>query len=109
MHTVTVRDARPGDAAAIASVWSRAMPYLVRSDARAAADLAEDQVLLRRRLVGLLDGEVVGTATARPVGDEEEVFLTVEVMPEHGSARVGTSLLRSLVADIPTPHLLTSV
>jgi RimJ/RimL family protein N-acetyltransferase/predicted N-acetyltransferase YhbS len=108
MHTVTVRDARPGDAAAIASVWSLAMPYLVRSDARAAADLSEDKVLRRRRLVGLLDGEVVGTATARPVG-ADEVFLTVEVMPEHGSTRVGTSLLRSLVADIPTPHALTSV
>ena len=108
MHTVTVRDARPGDAAAIASVWAAAVPYLVRSDARAAADLAEDKVLRRRRLVGLLDGALVGTASARPVG-ADEVYVTVEVIPEHGSCRVGTSLLRSLVADVPTPHALTSV
>jgi len=108
MHTVTVRDARAGDAAAIAGVWSGAVPYLVRSDERAVADLADDKVLQRKRLVGLLDGVLVGTGTARRAGPEE-VFLTVEVLPEHGSRGVGTSLLRSLVADISRPQDLTSV
>ena len=92
-----MRDAHPGDAGAIGEIWSAAVPYLVRTAARAAAEMHEDKTMRRRRWVGL-DGEVVaGTATARPVS-EHEVFLTVEVHPDHGSRGVGTALLAAAAA-----------
>ena len=96
MPEVTVRDARPDDAAAIAQVWAGTLPLLVRSAARVPADMAEDAALGRRRWVGLLDGVVVATATARRTG-EREVYLAVEVHPDSGSRGVGTALLREAV------------
>jgi GNAT superfamily N-acetyltransferase len=108
MATVTVRDARLGDAAEIAEVWAAATPFLVRSAARAAADLHEDAVLGRRRLVGLHGDRVVGTATAREVG-EESVFLTVEVHPDFISRGLGTALLAAVAAGFPQTTELSSV
>ncbi|QWZ06344.1 GNAT family N-acetyltransferase [Nocardioides panacis] len=96
MPEVTVRDARPDDAAAIARVWAATLPLLVRSAARVPADMAEDATLGRRRWVGLLDDAVVATASARRTG-EREVYLTVEVHPDSGSRGVGTALLRRAV------------
>ena len=61
MPEVTVRDARPDDAAAIARVWAATLPMMVRSAARVPADMAQDASLGRRRWVGLLDGVVAGT------------------------------------------------
>lgn len=103
-----MRDAQPDDAAGIAQVWAAAMPHLVRSAARAAADLRQDEALARRRWVALLDGTVVGTGTARRV-DDDSVFLTVEVLPERGSRGVGTALLAAAVSASPGATVLTSV
>jgi GNAT superfamily N-acetyltransferase len=105
---VTVRDARPDDAPAIAEVWRAAAPVMVRSAARAAADLLEDPALGRRRWVGTVDGVVVGTATARPTGDGAS-YLAVEVDPGHGSRGVGTALLRTAVAAFPDVRELSAV
>jgi GNAT superfamily N-acetyltransferase len=108
MATVLVRDARAADAHAIAAVWATAMPHLVRSTVRAAADLRADEDLGRTRLVGVIDGHVVGTATAREVG-VEEVFLTVEVHPDYISRGVGTALLNAVAAGFPRTTRLTAV
>jgi GNAT superfamily N-acetyltransferase len=108
MPDVTVRDARSDDAAAIGAVWASAFPYLVRSDARVAADIREDATLGRRRWVGLVDGEVAGTATARQVS-EEEVFLAVEVRDDLGSRGVGSALMATLLPAVAEVPLLTSI
>jgi len=108
MSEVTVRDATPSDAEAIGEVWASAVPYLVRSSERGAADLREDALLQRRRLVGVVDGRVVGTATSRPVADSES-YLTVEVHADWGSRGVGSALLRSLLARLRDRHHLTAV
>jgi GNAT superfamily N-acetyltransferase len=105
---VTVRDAQKGDAASIGDIWSSAVPYLIRTGARAAADMREDRTLRRRRWVGIVDNVVAGTATARQVG-EREVFVTVEVHPEHGSRGVGTALLMTAVNAFPGTSMLRSV
>lgn len=108
MAEVTVRDAQRGDAAAIGDIWSSAVPYLVRSAARAAADMREDRTLRRRRWVGVLDGVVAGTATAR-LAREHEVFLSVDVHPDHGSRGIGTSLLLTAATAFPGASQLRSV
>ncbi len=108
MPEVTVRDARPDDAAAIAQVWAGTLPLLVRSAARVPADMAEDAALGRRRWVGLLDGVVVATATARRTG-EREVYLAVEVHPDSGSRGVGTALLREAVGAFADATELVAV
>lgn len=108
MAEVTVRDARVDDARAIGEVWATALPYLVRSSARAAVDIQEDATLDRRRSVGVLDGEVVGTGTARRVADDE-VYLSVEVRPDRGSRGVGAALLRTVVSAFPDATSLTAV
>ncbi|MDX6302723.1 MAG: hypothetical protein QOF53_3937 [Nocardioidaceae bacterium] len=98
MPVVTVRDAQEGDAEAIADVWASAVPYLVRTPARAAADLRNDAILHRRRWVGLVDDRVAGTAAARAVhgaGAPDEVVLSIEVRPDLGSRGVGTALLKA--------------
>ena len=98
-----MRDAGPDDCVAIADIWAAAVPYLVRSADRAAADLAADPTLGRRHWVGLVDGRIVGTAMARPFheDDEEQVFVAVEVHPDYGSRGVGSALLRTAVAAFP--------
>lgn len=107
---MTVRDAHRGDAAAIGAIWAQAVPYLVRTRARAAADLRRDGVLRRRRWVGLLDGRVAGIATSRSIGDREPtVFLTVEVHPDLGSRGVGSALLRHAATAFPDAAALQSV
>jgi GNAT superfamily N-acetyltransferase len=100
---VTVRDARSEDCVAIADVWAAAVPYLVRSADRAAADIAVDPTLGRRHWVGLVDGRIVGTAMARPFheDDEDQVFVAVEVHPDFISRGVGSTLLRTAVAAFP--------
>ena len=103
-----MRDAHPDDAAVIAEVWAAATPLLVRSAARAAADLVEDRSLGRHRWVGLLDDVVVGTATARRTG-EDIAFVTVEVDPAHGSRGVGAALIRAAVSAVPDVNGLSSV
>jgi GNAT superfamily N-acetyltransferase len=105
---VTVRDAHPDDCAAIAEIWAAAVPYRVRSADRAAADLAADATLGRRHWVGIVEGRVVGTAMARPVG-EDEVFVEIEVHPDYGSRGVGVTLLRTAVAAFPDVTNLASV
>jgi GNAT superfamily N-acetyltransferase len=105
---VTVRDAHRGDAPAIGEIWSAAVPYLVRTAARAAADMREDKTMRRRRWVGLVDGVVAGTATARQVG-EHEVFVSVEVHPDHGSRGVGTALLSQAAATYAQVDQMRSV
>jgi GNAT superfamily N-acetyltransferase len=106
---VTVRDAQVGDAEAIAEVWAAAVPYLVRSPARAAADLSHDAVLHRRRWVGLVGDRVAGTAAVRAVeaaGGDHEVDLSVEVRPDLGSRGVGTALLRTAASAFPDATVL---
>jgi GNAT superfamily N-acetyltransferase len=105
---VTVRDAHRGDAPAIGEIWSAAVPYLVRTAARAAADMREDKTLRRRRWVGLVDGVVAGTATAQQLG-EHEAFVTVEVHPDHGSRGLGTALLTDAAAAFPDIDQMRSV
>jgi len=103
-----VRDAQREDCAAIADVWAAAVPYLVRSADRAAADLDADPALRRRHWVGEIQGAVVGTAMARPVA-EDEVYLAVEVHPDYGSRGVGIALLRTAVAAFPDVTNLQAV
>jgi len=103
-----VRDAHRGDAPAIGEIWSAAVPYLVRTAARAAADMREDKTLRRRRWVGLVDGVVAGTATAQQLG-EHEAFVTVEVHPDHGSRGLGTALLTDAAAAFPDIDQMRSV
>lgn len=103
-----MRDARPDDASAIADVWAAAAPLMVRTAARAGADLLEDPLLGRGRWVGTLDDLVVGTATARRTGDDAS-YLTVEVHPDYGSRGVGTALLRVAVAAFPDVDELSAV
>ena len=108
MPEVTVRDAHRGDAPAIGEIWSASVPYLVRTAARAAADMRDDKTLRRRRWVGLVDGVLAGTATARQVG-EHEVFVTVEVHPDHGSRGIGTALLADAAAAFSDVDQMRSV
>src|SRR3954454_24643259 len=108
MPEVTVREARPVGAAAIGAVWASAFPYLVRSEARVAADMREDATLGRRRWVGLVDGEVAGTATSRQVA-EDEAFLAVEVHSDLGSRGVGSALMRTVQSAVAEVPLLTAV
>ena len=103
-----MRDAHRGDAPAIGEIWSAAVPYLVRTAARAAADMREDKTLRRRRWVGLVDGVVAGTATAQQLG-EHEAFVTVEVHPDHGSRGLGTALLTDAAAAFPDIDQMRSV
>jgi GNAT superfamily N-acetyltransferase len=105
---VTVRDAHKGDATAISAIWFSALPFAVRTPARAAADMREDRTLRRRRWVGVIDDAVAGTATARLVA-EHEVFVTVEVHPDHGSRGVGTALMVAAAQAFPDTVLLRSV
>jgi GNAT superfamily N-acetyltransferase len=105
---VTVRDAQKGDAAAIGEIWSTAVPYLVRTAARASADMREDRTLRRKRWVGIVDNLVAGTATARQLG-EREVFITVEVHPEHGSRGIGTALMTTAANEFSGATMLRSV
>ncbi len=101
---VTVRDAQRGDAAAISEVSTAAVPHLVRSAAGVAADLREDARLGRRRWVGLVEGRIAGTATARIVADQEdvrEVVLTVAVHPDFGSRGLGSRLLQTAAGAFP--------
>ena len=105
-----MRDAHRSDATAISAIWAAAVPYLVRTRARAAADLRRDSSLGRRRLVGVLDGEVAGIATARQIGtDTQSVFLTVEVHPDRGSRGVGRALLMAAAKAFPHTAALQSV
>jgi GNAT superfamily N-acetyltransferase len=109
---VTVRDAHRGDASAIGDVVTSAVPYVVRSTARVAADMRQDSILGRRRLVGLLGGQVAGTATVRQTGEREgtgELFLTVKVHPSRGSQGVGTALLVAAISSFPDAAHLVSV
>jgi GNAT superfamily N-acetyltransferase len=70
--------------------------------------MREDKTLRRKRWVGIVDNIVSGTATARQVG-EHEVFVTVEVHPEHGSRGVGTALLLTATNAFPGATMLRSV
>jgi GNAT superfamily N-acetyltransferase len=109
---VTVRDAQRGDASAVAEVTSAAVPYLVRSAARTTADMKQDGTLGRRRWVGLVDGEVAGTAHARQIDDrygEREVFTSIEVRPDRSSRGVGTALLAAVADGFPGTTWLRSV
>lgn len=109
MPVVTVRDAQGGDAEAIAEVWAAAVPYLVRSAARAADDLSNDAALDRRRWVGLVGERVAGTAAARLLdrgAGGSEVVLRVEVRPDLGSRGVGTALLRAATTAFPDATVL---
>lgn len=109
---VTVRDAHRGDALAIGEVAAAAVPHVVRSTARVAADMRDDDRLGRRRWVGLLDAAVAGTATAREVTErrgERDLFLDVQVRPELGSQGVGTRLLVATAAAFPSATRLIAV
>jgi GNAT superfamily N-acetyltransferase len=109
---VSVRDAQRGDAAVIGQVSASAVPYVVRSTARVAADLRQDAMLGRRRWVGLLGHEVCGTATARHLGERagsRDVFLTVRVRPDRGSQGVGTALLHTAARSYPGATRLQSL
>jgi GNAT superfamily N-acetyltransferase len=105
---VTVRDAQKGDAAPIGDIWSSAVPYLVRTASRVSADMREDKTLRRKRWVGIVDNIVAGTATAQQVG-ERDVFITVEVHPEHGSRGVGTALMMTASNAFSNVSTLRSV
>lgn len=107
-----MRNAHRSDAPAIGSVSASSVPYLVRSTARVSSDIKEDGRLGRRRWVALIDGQVVGTATAREVADqhgEPALCLSVKVRPEHGSQGVGTHLLTEAVRAFPGVDRLLSL
>ncbi len=105
-----MRDAHRSDATAIGTIWARAVPYLVRSRARAAADQRRDGALGRHRWVGLVDGEVAGIATSRPIGEQgRSIFVTVEVHPDRGSRGVGRALLEQAVTAFPRAAAMQSV
>ena len=108
MPEVTVRDAQPDDAAAIGEIWALAMPHLVRTAARAASDLREDATLTRRRWVGLVDGQVAGTATGRDHGNGR-VSVTVEVHPDLAAAASAAPCCAPRPPPSPTPRELTAV
>jgi GNAT superfamily N-acetyltransferase len=107
MPEVTVRDARPEDAPPIAEIWAATGPLLVRSAARAEADLRAGTVDLHR-WVALLAGRVVGTSYARRL-DDGTVRVSVEVHPDFGSRRVGTALLAPTLAAFPEATELTAI
>lgn len=107
-----MRDAQRGDARAIGEIWAGAVPYLVRSPARASADLREDKSLGRRRFMALVGDVPAGTATARTIESADgshEVFLSVEVHPELGSRGVGTTLLATAAGTFPGAAFLRAV
>jgi GNAT superfamily N-acetyltransferase len=109
---VTVRDAQREDSDSIAEVWAAAVPHLVRSRERAAADLHNDPALRRHRWVGLVDGRVAGTAAAEPLDGPDETHgaaLSVEVRPDLGSRGVGTALLRAAMSAFPDAGVLQAV
>jgi GNAT superfamily N-acetyltransferase len=108
MPEVTVRDARTEDAPAISEVWAAAQPLLVRSAARAEADLRHDTVVDLHRWVAVLEGRVVGTSYARPL-DDGTVMVAVEVHPDRGSRGVGTALLGAALTAFPDANELTAL
>jgi GNAT superfamily N-acetyltransferase len=104
MPVVTVRDAHRSDAIAIGEVSAAAVPHVVETSARVAAEMDDDERLGRRRWVALLGDEVAGTATARQVTErrgERDLFLSVQVRPEWGSQGVGTHLLLTAAGAFP--------
>ena len=103
-----MRDAHRGDAPAIGEIWSAAVPYLVRTAARAAADMREDKTLRRRRWVGSPTASSPAPPPRARLG-EHEVFVTVEVHPDHGSRGVGTALLTDAAAAFPDVDQMRSV
>jgi GNAT superfamily N-acetyltransferase len=112
MPVVTVRDAHHSDAFAIGEVSAAAVPHVVQTSERVAADMDDDIRLGRRRWVALLCDEVAGTATARQVTErlgERHLFLAVQVRPEWGSQGVGTHLLLTAAGAFPGSTRLLAV
>ena len=103
-----MRDARPEDATAVAEVWAAAQPLLVRSAARAEADLRHDTVVDLCRWVAVLEDRLVGTSYARRL-DDGTVMVAVEVHPDSGSRGVGTALLGTALTAFTDAHELTAV
>ena len=96
---VAVRPAQPGDAPALVELRAVVHPYLVRSPAATARLLAqpapgED----RLDLVAMVDGSIVGTATARRNTSSSEAgvgALALHVHPGHRRRGIGTTLLEA--------------
>jgi mycothiol synthase len=112
MPVVTVRDAHPGDAVAIGAVSAAALPHVVQTSARVAAEMDDDSRLRRRRWVALLGDRVAGVATARQVIErrgERNLFLDVKVRPDLGSQGVGTQLLLTAAGAFPGSTRLLAV
>lgn len=112
MPVVTVRDAQRGDAIAIGQVSAAAVPHVVETSDRVAAEMDDDERLGRRRWVALLGDAVAGTATARQVTErrgERDLFLSVQVRPEQGSQGVGTRLLETAASAFPGSSRLLAV
>ena len=112
MPVVTVRDAHRSDAIAIGQVSAAAVPHVVETSARVAAEMDDDVRLGRRRWVALLGDEVAGTATARQFTErrgERDLFLSVQVRPEWGSQGVGTHLLLAAAGAFPGSNRLLAV
>ena len=112
MPVVTVRDAHRSDAIAIGEVSAAAVPHVVETSARVAAEMDDDERLGRRRWVALIGDEVAGAATARQVTErrgERELFLSVHVRPERGSQGVGTHLLLAAAGAFPGSSRLLAV
>ena len=112
MPVVTVRDAHRSDAIAIGQVSAAAVPHVVETSARVAAEMDDDERLGRRRWVALLGNQVAGTATARQVTErrgERDLFLSVHVRPEWGSQGVGTHLLQAAAGAFPGSSRLLAV
>lgn len=112
MPAVTVRDAHRSDAIAIGEISAAAVPHVVETSARVAAEMDDDQRLGRRRWVALLGEEVAGTATARQVTErrgERDLFLSVQVRPECGSQGLGTHLLQAAAGAFPGANRLLAM
>jgi GNAT superfamily N-acetyltransferase len=92
---VTVRPARPDDAAAWSRVAREATPLHVQ-DARSTAHEFRTEREGAVRLVAEADGAVVGAARLFPPPDVDHVTLTVMTLPGHRRQGTGGALLAAL-------------
>ncbi|GAA5141566.1 hypothetical protein GCM10023340_03490 [Nocardioides marinquilinus] len=99
---MSVREATPADADALAAVMKAATPYLVTSPEAVRHDLATSR-RTSLRLVAEDDGAVAGLARVRGHGGRTMVMLLVH--PDHRRRGLGRALLDAVVARLDPPVL----
>ncbi|MFC0624696.1 GNAT family N-acetyltransferase [Kribbella deserti] len=103
-----IRKAGTADAAGIAAVWARTTPYLVKTPAGIAAELAKAS--RRVVFVAVENDVVVGYGNAWAPDDAGRSRIAVQVPPEHGRRGIGAAMAETVIgaaAGIGATTLIT--